>query len=195
MLRFLLLLCTAAAAVAQAPPPAAPVATAQIATAQIKDIRIPRLTSRPKIEDFLNGQERLDMRRVEDFRQRNPGDGLVASRKTVAYFGYDDKNLYAAFVCEAKPGELRARIAKREDVFSDDIVGIFLDTYHDRQRAYEFFVNPLGVQGDAVTPEDHAVALYEAAGADVQLDVFPGRPHEVSAPEIEVAQRIIRAVR
>ena len=39
------------------------------------------------------------------------------------------------------------------------------------------------------------VALYEAAGADVQLDVFPGRPHEVGAPEIEVAQRIIRAVR
>ena len=39
------------------------------------------------------------------------------------------------------------------------------------------------------------VALYEAAGANVRLDIFPGRPHEVSAPEIEVAQRIIRAVR
>jgi predicted esterase len=39
------------------------------------------------------------------------------------------------------------------------------------------------------------VALFTAAGAEVRYDLLPGRPHEVSDHEIEVAQRIIRAVR
>jgi hypothetical protein len=57
------------------------------------------------------------------------------------------------FVCESPAGETRARLAKREDIFSDDVVGVLLDTYHDRQRGYEFFVNPLGVQADATESE------------------------------------------
>lgn len=123
------------------------------ATVQIKDIHVPKLTSRPQLEQFLNGNSRLDMKRVDDFRQRQPGDGVPASRKTTAWIGYDDVNFYAVFVCESPPGQTRARIAKREDIFSDDIVGLILDTYHDRQRGYEFFVNPYGVQADATESE------------------------------------------
>ncbi len=93
------------------------------------------------------------MKRIDDFRQRNPGDGIPISQKTTAYIGYDDKSFYAVFVCDSAPGQLRARMAKREDVFSDDVVGVLFDTYHDRQRGYEFFVNPLGVQADAMESE------------------------------------------
>jgi hypothetical protein len=93
------------------------------------------------------------MKRVDDFRQRQPGDGVPASRKTEAWIGYDDQNFYAVFVCQSPPGETRARLAKREDIFSDDVVGVILDTYHDRQRGYEFFVNPYGVQADATESE------------------------------------------
>jgi hypothetical protein len=117
---------------------------------QIKDLHIPRITNKPLLEEFLNGASRKDMQRVDDFRQRNPGDGIAVSRKTSAWVAYDDKNLYAVFVCEAPPGQTRARMAKREDIFSDDFVALFLDTYQDHQRAYEFFVNPVGVQADGV---------------------------------------------
>jgi hypothetical protein len=120
---------------------------------QIKDIEIPKLRSRPRLEEFLNGASRADMKHVDDFRQRAPGDGSPASRKTHAWIGYDEKNLYAVFVCESPAGATRARMAKREDIFSDDVVGIILDTYHDRRRGYEFFVNPLGVQADAIETE------------------------------------------
>ena len=120
---------------------------------QVKDIQIPKLSSRPRLEQFLNGASRADMKRIDDFRQRSPGDGAPASRKTEAWIGYDDKNFYAVFVCQSPAGQTRARLAKREDIFSDDLVGVILDTYHDRQRGYEFFVNPFGVQADGIETE------------------------------------------
>ena len=42
---------------------------------------------------------------------------------------------------------------KREDLGSDDLVGVYLDTFHDRQRAYFFFSTPLGIQGDGIITE------------------------------------------
>jgi hypothetical protein len=124
-----------------------------LTTVQVKDIQIPKLASRPQLEQFLNGQSRSDMKRIDDFRQRQPADGVPVSRKTTAWIGYDDTNFYTVFVCESPPGQTRARISKREDIFSDDVVGVILDTYHDRQRGYEFFVNPYGVQADATESE------------------------------------------
>ncbi len=119
----------------------------------MKNVKIPRLASKPKLEEFLDGHFRADMLRVDDFRQRSPGDGVPVSQKTSAWVGYDDKNLYAVFVCHSPAGQTRARLSKRDDLFADDIVGIFLDTFHDHQRSYEFFVNPLGVQADGIVNE------------------------------------------
>ena len=100
-----------------APPPPAPT---QIKPAQIKDLHIPKLTTPPRLEQFLGGASRADLRRIDDFRQRQPGDGVPVSRKTSAWIGYDDRNFYAVFVCDAPPGQTRARLAKREDIFRDD---------------------------------------------------------------------------
>jgi Domain of unknown function (DUF5916) len=141
---------------AQAVPP--------LPSAQIKDIHVPKITRPPKIEQFLGGASRSDMKRVDDFRQRQPGDGVPVSRKTSAWIGYDDRNFYAVFVCESPASQTRARMAKREDIMSDDIVGLFFDTYRSGQRAYEFFVNPLGVQADA--------ALTESQGDDFSFDTL-----------------------
>src|SRR5438132_1587740 len=113
--------------------------------AQIKDVQVPRISRPPAIEDFMSGGGRSDMKQIDDFRQRQPGDGVPASQKTSAWIGYDERSFYAVFVCQVPAGQLRARLSRREDLFSDDVVGVFFDTYHDRQRGYEFFVNALGV--------------------------------------------------
>jgi hypothetical protein len=123
-------------------------------TAQIKDIRIPKIDRKPALEEFLGGNSRPDMKRVDDFRQRQPHDGEPASYRTSAWLGYDDKNLYIVFACQSPPGEVRARLVKREDIFSEDWVAVILDTFHDRRRGYEFFVNPLGVQAEALEGEN-----------------------------------------
>ena len=120
-------------------------------------VNIPRLEYAPAIEDFLNmrpeGEVALRMKKVTGFIQRNPHDGAPASQPTEAYLGYDNKNLYAVFVCFDDPGKVRARLSRREDIFDDDTVEIIVDTFHDRRRAYVFQTTPLGVQWDAMWTE------------------------------------------
>ena len=96
------------------------------------------------------GEIALQMAKVTGFTQRQPYDGQPVSEPTEAYLGYDQKNLYAVFVCFDDPGKIRARMSNREDIYDDDQVEIMLDTFHDRRRAYAFQTTPLGVQWDAI---------------------------------------------
>jgi hypothetical protein len=147
VLGFVSLLCAAALASAQAP--SAPPAGAE----KIPLSKIPRVQRAPKLEDFLENHPREAELQVSDFRQNVPGDGTPATEATTAYLSYDDKNLYVAFVCRDEPGQVRAHLAKREALDQDDGVGVLLDTFRDFHRAYYFYVNPLGIQTDAIYTE------------------------------------------
>ena len=121
-------------------------------------LQIPRLASAPKLEDFMEMKPSATwdgkLVKVEGLKQRIPSDGAPVSQRTVVYLGYDDKNLYAIFVCfDTEPEKIRARLARREDIIDDDSVEIMLDTFHDHRRAYSFLSNPLGVQADALWTE------------------------------------------
>ena len=116
-------------------------------------IHIPRVSRPPKLEDFLNNTPREAETKITEFRQREPHDGDPIGRPTTGYLSFDDKNLYVVMECKDERGEIRAHMSKREDIFSDDIVGVMLDTFHDHRRAYEFFVNPLGIQADGTIVE------------------------------------------
>lgn len=125
---------------------------------EFQTIRIPRVSTAPKIDEFLNMEVppnwRDKLAKVDRFTQRIPSDGSPVSQRTEAYLGYDDKNLYAIFICfDSEPQKLRARLSRREDIFDDDTVEIILDTFHDHRHAYAFNVNPLGVQQDALWTE------------------------------------------
>jgi hypothetical protein len=127
-------------------------------TPEFGTVHIPRVASPPRLEDFLTMEpapawkDKLAM--VQGLRQRVPTDGAPISQRTEIYLGYDDKNLYAIFVCfDREPKKIRARLSRREDVLDDDTVEIMLDTFHDHRRAYAFIANPLGVQLDALWTE------------------------------------------
>jgi len=122
----------------------------QYALADSPKVRIPRISRPPKIEDFLNGTRRDAEAVITDFFQYEPGDGIPVSQPTTAYLSYDSQNLYVVFACKDEPGKIRARMAKREDIDSDDRVSVTLDTFHDRRRAYSFAANPLGIQADGI---------------------------------------------
>jgi hypothetical protein len=132
-------------------------ATAPVVQTGLPSLTIPRLPSAPSLEDFLGmrpaGETALQMVKVTGFMQRSPHDGVGVSEQTEAYLGYDEKNLYAVFVCFDDPRQVRARMSRREDIHDDDQVEIILDTYHDHRRAYAFQTTPLGVQWDAIWTE------------------------------------------
>ena len=115
--------------------------------------RIPHVTRAPRIDDFLEGRPREAELAVSDFRQYLPGDGTPATESTSAYLSYDDKHLYVVFVCRDAAGQVRAHLSKREGADQDDTVGVLLDTFRDRRRAYFFAANPLGIQSDAIYTE------------------------------------------
>ncbi len=117
------------------------------------------------------GEPASQMVKVTGFLQRNPHDGQPASQPTEAYLGYDEKNLYVVFVCFDQPGKVRARMSRREDIFSDDNVEIILDTFHDKRRGYAFQTNPVGVQWDAIwTEEAHEDSTGNVVNFDTSFD-------------------------
>jgi hypothetical protein len=121
-------------------------------------INVPRVSTPPRMEDFLTMEPspawQGKLAKAEQFRQRIPTDGAPVSERTEVYLGYDDKNLYAIFVCfDREPNRLRARLSRREDIFDDDFIELMLDTFNDHRHAYAFFLNPLGVQADALWTE------------------------------------------
>jgi hypothetical protein len=119
-----------------------------------RELTIPRVAVAPTIEDYVDGTPRPDEAALTVFVQREPGDGVPASQPTEVYVSYDDRNLYVIFVArDRSPDQIRATLTRREGIENDDFVGIILDTFHDRRRAYLFIVNPLGVQLDGVTTE------------------------------------------
>ena len=118
-------------------------------------IAIERVATPPKLEDFAGGEAPPNAgTRITNFLQREPNDLTPSTEETVAYLSYDSDNLYAVFVARTKDtSRIRARMARRESIFEDDHVGLFLDTFNDKQRAYMFFTTPLGLQGDGITTE------------------------------------------
>jgi hypothetical protein len=86
-----------------------------------------------------------------------PGEGIAPPVATDAYVLFDEKNLYIAFrAYDPEPSAIRAHLMDRDSIDSfvqDDHVTVMLDTYDDSRRAFEFRVNPLGVQADAIFSE------------------------------------------
>jgi len=74
-----------------------------------------------------------------------------------AYLMEDGTHLYIAFEAhDPDPTAIRAYLRDRDSAYSDDFVGIIIDTYNDGRRAFEFFANPLGVQMDMTNNEASA---------------------------------------
>jgi len=102
------------------------------------------------LDGVLDDPGWLGVGTAENFAERSPGDGIAPQAATRTYITYDDDNLYVAFVCEDDPALVRATMCQRDQFFDDDAVGIHLDTFGEGQWAYELYVNPYGIQKDAM---------------------------------------------
>jgi hypothetical protein len=117
-----------------------------------RTLKISRVEAAPKLDDYIGGTGPGTL--VEGFVQREPGDLTPVSEPTKAFLSFDQEALYVAFVCKAAdPSSIRARLARRESIFEDDWVAIHVDPFQERQRAYMFFANPIGIQADGITSE------------------------------------------
>ncbi len=135
------------------------------------DYTIPNIQQSLEIDGQLNESVWQQATKVELIYETQPGDNLPARVKTYAYFFEDGEHFYVGFVAEDPNVEsLRAFYNDRDQSWHDDQVSIMIDTFNDQRRAYQFFVNPLGVQSDSVIDEVNGKediswnAIWDSAG-------------------------------
>ncbi len=126
-------------------------------------VSIPKLSIPIVIDGKIDEESWKNAAVFKDFYQTNPGDNLAPSKPTEAYMMYDEKNLYVAFKCWDEKDKIRATVAKRDEVFGEDNVRLWLDTYNDQRRAYILGFNPFGIQQDGI--------FTEGQGSDFSVDI------------------------
>ncbi len=109
----------------------------------------------PRADTAITVDGRLDepvwgrAARLVDFSQYQPVDGLPSVEPTEVLVWYSADAIHFGIRAREAHGDVvRATRANRDNIASEDHVQILLDTNDDRQNAFLFGVNALGVQQD-----------------------------------------------
>ena len=114
-------------------------------------VRVPRIDTPPEIDGRLNDEAWLEAALLTEFVQQAPLDGVPATERTEIYIAYDSDHIYFGFYLHYEdPSILRANRVDRDTAWQDDLMTIYLDTFMDQQRSYDFDLNAYNVQGDGV---------------------------------------------
>ncbi len=93
----------------------------------------------------------------------NPLHGDQIPQQTTVWVAYDAEALYFAFRCDdPEPAGIKTSITRRDNIWSDDWVGLSLDALGTGQVSYHLMVNPSGIQLDMI----NTVAGYEDTSPD-----------------------------
>jgi len=99
------------------------------------------------------------------------------------YLAYDQHNLYAVFVCwGTATRQNRARMTRREDIFSDDSAEIMIDTFHDAPPGLCVRRQPLrhpvgrAVTEGSMAPAPRATTAFDPSFDTVWRSKTPDRP-------------------
>ena len=117
-----------------------------------------------------------------------PGDNVSPQVETTCWMTFDTETLY--FACRAEdpdPSQIRAHLAERDNrgrTIQDDHIVFLLDPFNDERRGFEFRVNTLGVQMDAILSRSEGIedfawnAIWDAEvqTTDYGYDVEVGIP-------------------
>ncbi len=123
-------------------------------TAELQPLNIPYHKGAIAIDGELNESLWDNALSVELDLVNSPWNNLPSPVKTTAKLIENGEFIYVAFIAyDPKPSKIQGFLGDRDTKWSDDVVGIKLDTNNNRRQNYEFFVNPYGVQNDATFNE------------------------------------------
>jgi hypothetical protein len=113
--------------------------------------RVPRVDT-PVTVDAVLDEAAWDKALIMELNSEvRPGENIPPPVKTEVLFAYSDSYLYAAVrAYDPNPSEIRARVCDRDKMYGDDWVALIIDTFNDERRTFDFFSNPLGIQGDQI---------------------------------------------
>ncbi|HKE57110.1 MAG TPA: DUF5916 domain-containing protein, partial [Pyrinomonadaceae bacterium] len=120
-------------------------------------IHVTRFKQPPVVDGLLDDVVWQSATLFNDFLQTQPGDNSKASQPTEVRIGYDARFLYLGIHAFDQSGQVRATVAKRDDLSGNDYVAVWFDTFNDQRRAYVLLFNPLGVQADGIFTEGQGI--------------------------------------
>ncbi|MDQ3170393.1 MAG: carbohydrate binding family 9 domain-containing protein [Acidobacteriota bacterium] len=116
-------------------------------------VAIPRLDEAVDVDGVLDEPVWTRAARLSGFSQYTPVDNRAAEHRTEVLVWYSPTAIHFGVRAHAAPGSIRATLAQRDRIESDDAVEIYLGTFNDRRQALLFGVNPFGVQFDGALSE------------------------------------------
>lgn len=113
----------------------------------------PRLTETIEVDGRLDEPVWRQAALLTGFSLYQPVDKRPAPDSTEVLVWYSADAIHFGIRAFAEAGTVAATLAERDRVSTDDNVEIHLDTFHERNRAFVFIVNPFGVQADGTKSE------------------------------------------
>jgi len=148
---------------------------AQSSQLSVNQHDIPNLSGTVTVDGELNESQWQQAIRIELNVVTRPFENTLPPVNTEVLIFEDGETLYVAFKAkDVEPEKIRAYYRDRDSIWTDDIVGLTLDTFNDRRLAYQFFVNPHGIQADSIINEmsgdesDSWDAIWQSAGKIVE---------------------------
>ncbi|HEY8164191.1 MAG TPA: DUF5916 domain-containing protein [Gemmatimonadaceae bacterium] len=112
-------------------------------------VSVPRIDTVANVDGHLDESVWTRAARLTGFSQYQPADGRAAEDPTEVLVWYSAEAIWFGIrASEIHGNVVRATQANRDNIASEDHVQILLDTDNDRQLAFLFGVNALGVQQD-----------------------------------------------
>lgn len=131
----------------------------QAPSARLLEIR--RATSPVRVDGVLDEQTWADALVFDLPYEWAPGDNTPPPVQTDFLITYDDESLYAAWrAFDPEPSAIRAHLMDRDatdTLVQDDHVVLMIDPFNDERRGFQFRINPLGVQADAIFSQNEGV--------------------------------------
>jgi hypothetical protein len=122
---------------------------------------IQRATSPVRVDGVLDEQAWKDALTYDLPYEWQPGENTPPPVATDFLITYDDDNLYVAWRAhDPDPSQIRAHLMDRDSIdtfVQDDHVALLIDTFNDERRAFQFRINPLGVQADALNSPNEGI--------------------------------------
>ncbi|RUO78909.1 hypothetical protein CWI84_10190 [Idiomarina tyrosinivorans] len=115
---------------------------------------VPKVQLAPTIDGRVNPDEWQNARHITLDYETKPAENQPAPVTTDAYILQSGNTFYVGFIAhDPNPEDIRAVFRERDGGWNDDMIGVKLDTFNQQQLAYQFYVNPLGVQTDVIENE------------------------------------------
>ncbi len=125
--------------------------TCQVSLATELSLTIPKTSQKIKLDGELDEPFWQQATKVNLGYETRPGENIDARAKTTAYIIEDGDSLLIGIIAEdPEPSKIQASLKDRDTIWADDLLGFKIDTFNDHRKAYNFFVNPLGIQMDSI---------------------------------------------